>query len=112
MPREPLRPATDVTLMILPARCRIITRPAACAKRNTPVRFVAIIASHSDRGRSSSGERIRVAGVVDQDIDAPELVQSLRDGAVDPPSVTDVALDDERAASLGANEAGDRLQRV
>src|SRR5207253_957568 len=29
-----------------------------------------------------------VAGVVDQDIDAAELVQSLRDGAVDLPSVT------------------------
>src|SRR5207249_9159038 len=59
IPREPLRPATEVTLMILPARCRIITRPTACEKRNTPVRFVATIASHSDRGRSSSGERIR-----------------------------------------------------
>jgi len=36
----------------------------------------------------------------------------LRDGVVDLPSVTDVALDGERTAPLGANEAGDRLQRV
>jgi hypothetical protein len=59
MPREPVRPATEVTLTILPARWPIITRPTACEKRNTPVRFVATIASHSARGRSSSGDRIR-----------------------------------------------------
>src|SRR5436190_21621464 len=52
-PREPERPATDVTLTILPARWRIITRPAAWQKRNTPVRLVLTIASHSARGRSS-----------------------------------------------------------
>ncbi len=35
------------------------TRPTACEKRHTPVRLVPIIASHSARGRSSSGERMR-----------------------------------------------------
>src|SRR5215470_13517422 len=59
MPREPVRPATEVTLTILPARWLIITRSTACEKRNTPVRFVATIASHSPRGRSSGGERIQ-----------------------------------------------------
>src|SRR2546422_811567 len=57
MPREPVRPATDVTLTILPARWRIITRPTACERRNTPVRLVCTIVSHSCLGRSSNGER-------------------------------------------------------
>src|SRR5437899_1711440 len=70
------------------------------------------ISSGRPRRCSGTSRADPVAGVVDQDIDAPELVQSLRDGAVDLPSVTDVALDGEGAAALGAHEVGDRLQRV
>jgi hypothetical protein len=59
MPREPVRPATDVMLTIFPERRGIITRPTAWQQRNTPVRFVPTIASHSSRGSWSSGARIR-----------------------------------------------------
>src|SRR6266478_4456099 len=59
MPREPVRPATDVMLTILPARRGIITRPTAWQQRKTPVRFVPTMASHSRRGSWSSGKRMR-----------------------------------------------------
>ena len=59
MPRDPVRPATDVTLTIFPPPWRIITRPTACERRKTPVRFVCTIASHSVRGSSSKRARMR-----------------------------------------------------
>src|SRR5262249_38445944 len=53
-----------------------------------------------------------IAGVIDQNVDAAERPQGLRDRVVHLPRVADVARDGQRAAPLGAHEVGDRLQRV
>ena len=95
--------------MILPARCRIITRPTACEKRKTPVRLsdhrVPFVSGEVHERRADA-----VPGVVDEEVDAPEGLERPRDHVVHVARVGHVARKGQGAAPLGAHRVGDRIE--
>ena len=102
-PVPPRWPEIEPILMMRPPPCSIMRRAAACAVRKVPVRLTRSTRSQSARVVSTNMRWKADAGVVDQDIDAPEGFGTRGDHALAVIGDAHVADEEVRAASCLAD---------
>ena len=101
------------TLMIEPPPAATIRSPTSAARRNGPLRLTAITLSNSSSLTSVSLSYMRRdAGVVDEDVDAPEVAVDVLDEGVELVPVPDVAGARGSLGALGAQRRRDLVAGV